>query len=114
MANMLKTGLSWLEQTLKASCSDLVEYQQGETKKCVDAIAGKTDVGVGEDSGIRVQSYIWDFLIDVTALGLTPERGDIITSDGVRYEVTNLGDERCWRYTSPTRETYRIHTQEVV
>ena len=79
----------------------------------VDAVSGKTDIEVGDGEGFKVQSFVWDFLIGVNTLGFLPDVGDTIIVDGQIYEVMNLAGQGCWRYTSATRQVYRIHTREI-
>lgn len=116
MPNLLNDSLDWLEQKLKGFCSSPIEYRRdglADNAQTVNAIFGKTDIEVGDVDSFRVQSFVWDFLIDVDALGVLPDNGDTILIDGVVYEVMNLAGQGCWRYTSPTRRTYRIHTREI-
>ena len=113
--NMLNNGLKFLENTLAAKCSDPAEYRQGAeaaNAKTVNAVFGKTDTET-DGSSFSVKSFVWDFLIKVVNLGFEPAVGDTTIIDDATFEVMNLGGERCWRYTSPTRTTYRIHTREI-
>ena len=113
--NMLNNGLKFLENTLAAKCSDPVEYRQGAeaaNAKTVNAVFGKTDTET-DGGSFSVQSFVWDFLIKADDLEFTPAVADTIIVNGATFEVMNLGGEGCWRYTSPTRTTYRIHTREI-
>lgn len=114
--NMLNAGLSFLEKKLLAYASSPIEYRQDadEAKKnTVDATFGKTDIEARNVDGHSVQSFVWDFLVNAADLAIIPTAGDTIIVGGVTYEVMDLGGEGCYRCTSPTRETFRIHTREI-
>lgn len=110
---MLNRGLDWLEQRLLGFCSSPVEYRRDLESKTVDAVFGKTDIEVEDQTGISVSSFVWDFLIDAVALGMLPESGDMIVINGRLYEVMNLSGQGCWRWTGPNHRTYRIHTKDI-
>ncbi len=112
-SNVIKGGLDWLERKLKNFCSSPVEYHRNDQSYHVDAIIGKTDYHIEDDHGIKIATFVWDFLIDAEELGLEPKVGDIIIYDGSEFEVMNLADGPCWRWSSPVRKTYRIHTKLV-
>ena len=72
----------------------------------------RPSAGVTE-SGLTINSQVWDFLILAEELGFDPEPGDVIVANGRRYEVMNLSGEGCWRWSDPYRQTYRIHTKDI-
>jgi len=111
--NQLNDGLDWLEQNLFGFCSSPVEYRQDGLFVTVNAVFGKTDYEVDDASGLRVGSFVWDFLIEATALNSPPAVSDVIVVSGKQYEVANLSGQGCWRWTGPNQKTYRIHTQEI-
>jgi hypothetical protein len=114
MTDILKNGLTFLETKLLAHASSPVEYRQGgliDNAITVNATFGKTDIQIGETDGFKVQSFVWDFLIQADTLGFLPEVGDCIIADGQTYEVMTLPGQGCWRFTSHTRKVYRIHTR---
>lgn len=116
MDNLLNTGLQWLEQKLNSFCSSPVEYRKeglSENAQTVNAMFGKTDIQIGHTDNFQVQSFVWDFLIPAGALEFLPDSGDTILVNGIVYEVMNLAGQGCWQYTSPTRQTYRVHTREI-
>lgn len=113
MTNMLNTGLDWLEQRLLGFCSSPVEYRRDSNSQTVDAVFGKTDIEVDDQTGITVSSFVWDFLIDAQTLGFEPDVGDLIVINGRLFEVMNLSGQGCWRWTGPNRKTYRIHTKDI-
>ena len=109
---MLNQGLDWLEQRLLGFCSSPVEYRRDAQTETVDAVFGKTDIEVDDQTGISVSSFVWDFLIDAETLGFEPDVGDLIVINGRLFEVMNLSGQGCWRWTGPNRKTYRIHTKD--
>ena len=110
---MINQGLDWLEQRLLGFCSSPVAYRRDGQTQTVDAVYGKTDIEIDDQTGITVSSFIWDFLIDAAALGFEPDVGDIIVVNNRLFEVMNLSGQGCWRWTGPNRKTYRIHTKDI-
>ncbi len=113
MSNLLNNGLDWLEQKLLGFCSSPVAYRRNSQTVTVNAVFGKTDYEVDNESGLRVGSFVWDFVIDAESLGLTPEIGDIVVVNNKQFEVMALSGQGCWRWTGPNQKTVRIHTQEI-
>ena len=113
MPDLLRQGNQWLESMRETHCSSPVEYRRPPDAVTVNATYGKTDFEVADESGLTIGSHVWDFLILADALGIEPEAGDVIATDGRRYEVMNLGGEGCWRWSDPYRQTYRIHTKDI-
>jgi hypothetical protein len=113
MTNLLNHGLDWLEQNLLGFCSSPVDYRRESETIAIDAVFGKTDYQVSSESGVEVGAFIWDFLMDADALGMTPEVGDIVVVDGKQFEVMNLSGQGCWRWTGPNQKTVRVHTKEI-
>lgn len=94
-------------------CSSLVEYRRDAQSQTVDAVYGKTDIEVDDQTGMTVSSFVWDFLIDAQSLGFEPDVGDLIKINGRLFEVMNLSGQGSWRWTGPNRKTYRIHTKDI-
>jgi len=113
VGDLLREGSQWLEQMRTSHCSSPVEYRRDPDAYSVNATYGKTDFEVADESGLTVESHIWDFLILADDLGFEPEPGDVIAANGRRYEVMNLGGDGCWRWSDPYRQTYRIHTKDI-
>ena len=94
--------------------SSPVTYNQDGDAKTVYATWGKKDYEIVSESGLTIGSHVIDFLITAADLGFEPEPGDMITADGVRYEVMPLGEDiNGWRWSDPYCHTYRIHTRHV-
>ncbi len=68
---------------------------------------------MADESGMTIGSYVWDFLVLADELAFEPKPGDVIVADGRLYEVLDLAGERCWRWSDPYRQTYRIHTKDI-
>jgi hypothetical protein len=113
LADLLRKGSQWLVNMMEAHCSSSVGYRRGKDTRTVNATYGKTDVELADESGLTINSHIWDFLIHADALGFDPEPGDVIAANGRRYEVMNLGGDGCWRWSDPYRDMYRIHTKDI-
>jgi len=111
--DVLRRGAEWLGQMRTSHCSSPVEYRRPPDAYSVNATYGRTDLEVADESGLTITAHVWDFLILADELGLEPEAGDVIASDGRRYEVMNLGGDGCWRWSDPYRQTYRIHTKDI-
>lgn len=116
MGDLLRDGLTWLEQQRTAHMTSPVTYSSsraGQADVIVQATFGKTNYEVADDYGATIQTHVIDFLILAEQLGFEPQAGDDIIADGQYYEVMNLSGEGCWRWSDPYRATYRIHTKEV-
>jgi hypothetical protein len=113
LADLLRIGSQWLEQQREAHCSSPVEYRRGEQSLTVNATFGRTTVDVADESGLSINSHVWDFLILADVLGFEPASGDVIAADGRQFEVLGLGGEGCWRWSDPYQVTYRIHTKDI-
>lgn len=113
MANLLTTGMTWLEGQMKEHCSSSVTYRRGGADSTVDAVPGKTDFEVADDLGFSTGAFVWDFMIAAADLGFEPAVGDIIIHASRQFEVMRLPGQGCWRFTGTTQSTYRIHTKDV-
>ena len=113
MSDLLRQGSEWLEDMRTAHASSPVVYRRDITEYPVNATFGKTDFEIADESGLTIGSHVWDFLILAVDLGIEPEAGDVIVTNGRRFEVMNLSGEGCWRWSDPYRQTYRIHTKDV-
>lgn len=113
MVDLLRQGSQWLQQMRTTHCAGLVEYRRPPIAKSVNATIGKTDYDITSESGLTIKAQTVDYLIQAEELALEPEAGDVIVSDGRRFEVMNLAGEGCWRWCDPYRQTYRIHTKEI-
>lgn len=113
MADLLQTGSAWLESQRTSHCAGLVEYRRSETTTEVHATYGMTKFEVADESGLTVNSHVWDFLILAEELGFEPVAGDVVAANGRQYEVMPLAGDGCWRWSDPYRVTFRIHTKDL-
>jgi hypothetical protein len=117
MANILKTGIGFLANKLKAHASETVIYKRGADSISICASFGKTDYKIEDDAGLKIGGQVTDFLFEVEDLiieGLltVPKAGDRIEVDGRTYEALFINDG-CWRYSDPFGKIIRLHTKEV-
>lgn len=114
-----------LHDDIAAGLSDLrgfagfvVTYSRGASSVSVAASPGSTPVEqVVDDLGTMVRTSAADWLIAVAELILdgnpiTPQMGDVITSDGVAWEVRPIGSEPCFSYSDALATEFRIHTKQ--
>lgn len=113
MADLLRQGSAWLEQMRTSHCSSPVEYRRPPQTLIVNATFGRTGRDARGGTGPVIGAHAWDFLILADELGLEPRAGDVIVAEGRRYEVMDLDEEGCWRWSDPYRQTYRIHTKDI-
>ena len=113
MSNLLSDGMNWLEAQMTQHCSTPVNYQRGDSSVTVDAVLGKTDYQILDDSGFETGAFIWDFIILAADLGFEPAVGDVIVHSGRQFEVMRLAGQDCWRWTGITQAAYRIHSKEI-
>jgi hypothetical protein len=99
-----------------------VIYRRGEQQVSWRAIQGTTNFETTEADGMTVSFNSADFIGKADELVLDeepivgpvePKRGDRIWkrkgNSTLVYEVLNLGNTPCFRYSDPERSTIRIH-----
>jgi len=122
VADLLQKGSDWLEGMRTAHASRPVVYVRGTDSIEVAATVGKTvfrlDKGYGVIERVEARDYL--VLAADRVLGgaaALPKAGDRIreTEGGKAfvYEVMAPGNEPCWRWSDPDRQTLRIHTKHV-
>lgn len=89
---------------------DIVYLHEGESKN-IPAIFGQTKYERSDDYGMKTGAFLNDFLIRFRDLKIYPEQGDRIIADSREYEVLELGQEGCWRWSDPYGIRMRIHTK---
>ncbi|MEN6385306.1 MAG: hypothetical protein ABFD79_08905 [Phycisphaerales bacterium] len=117
MANLLKQGIEFLADKLKAHASETVIYKRGADTINICASFGKTDYQIEDQSGFKIGGQITDFLFYATDLvfdGLltVPKAGDRIEVNGRTYEALFINDG-CWRYSDPYNKMIRFHAKEI-
>jgi hypothetical protein len=120
--DLLERAMSWLDGRRRQYVGREVVYQRDQQTLTVPATIGRTVFETVDQYGVVVRSESRDFLISASDLALggvmvVPERGDRIREsqgeDTFVYEVLAPGQEPCWRYSDPYRQTLRIHTAQV-
>jgi len=115
--NLLKNGIQFLADKLKAHASETVVYKRGADTINICASFGKTNYQIEDESGMKVGGQVTDFLFAAQDLVIngsqtTPQAGDQIQTDSAIYEAMFLPDGY-WRYSDPFRTMIRLHTKEV-
>ena len=78
----------------------------------IPAKLGKTIFRAENNYGVTIRSEQRDFIVRSSDLDITPEVGDEIHFDGMKYSVTAPNDEPCWKWhTRQTHSQKRIHTK---
>ncbi len=122
MADLLQKGSDWLEGMRTAHASRPVVYVRGTDSIEVAATVGKTVFRLDKGYGVIERVEARDYLVLAADLVLggaaaLPKAGDRIreTEGGKAfvYEVMAPGNEPCWRWSDPYRQTLRIHTKHV-
>ena len=109
----MKEGMQWLARVRAGWRTQEVAYKQGESSYTVHASPGISKYEKSTVGGVTIESSMWDFLInaDDFPAEFEPEPGDVLTMDDKQYEITNFGDDGCFRYCDPYHTTLRIHTR---
>ncbi len=116
MTDLLQQGARWLEQQRAARLSSPVTYRRGGAEAEFLATYGRTEFQAEDESGLRVQAHVTDFLVagdDFSPFFGQPQAGDRLVAGPALYEVLPLAGEGCWRWCDPYRRTLRIHAREL-
>lgn len=108
-----------LHARLRAVRGTAVTYRRGPDSVQLTAIVGATPTERDDGAGTIVRSTVRDYLIAAAELVLggeptTPQRGDRIEeASGHVFEVMPAiaKGQLPWRYSTPGRDTYRVHTR---
>lgn len=122
MADLLNTGLKWLEDQRHEHLTRQITYERGAESVTLLATIGKSDFEQIDEFGVVHRAQARDFLVraqDVAIGGspTLPQAGDRIreTEGAVTYvhEVMSPAGQPPWRYSDAFRRTLRIHTKLV-
>jgi PII-like signaling protein len=114
--NMLRTASKWLDNQRSRFLSEPIEYIHFAEEKrsfMITATRGRTMFRAETDYGVTIRIHSTDFLISSSDLPITPDKGDEIVCDGVRYEVLAPNNEPVWRWSGADNETLRVHTKVI-
>jgi hypothetical protein len=116
MTDVLAKGLAWMHRQRAAHMTSPAAYRRrGESGAGVAVVVTPSQVRreLVTAGGIPVVALVMDFIVDTGALAAEPAAGDWIEFNGRRYEVTEFGEDRCWRWTDASRLARRIHTRDI-
>jgi len=116
MADLLAKGLVWLNAQRAAHMTSPAVYRRREETGAGLPIVGTPSQvrrELVDGNGMPVSALVMDFIVTATILPWTPEAGDIVEFNGRRYEVTEFGEDKCWRWTDASRLSLRIHTRDM-
>jgi hypothetical protein len=98
-----------------------IVYQAGYMEiEIPNALQGSTTAEISDINGVSIRMLQTDWLVPISVMVIDdqpvePQAGDLIEHfDGEvlhRYEVQNLGTEKCYRISGPLRDRYRIHVR---
>ena len=119
---MLRSGMEWLHSQRHASLSESVTYlrRAAGSSFSADATLGREASDQLIEQQLVVNSDMADFIFrrqDFLEGGMfiKPQPGDRITVDasGGVFEVAELGQDRCWRYSDEFEYAIRVHTRRI-
>jgi hypothetical protein len=118
---------AWLRQQIIQAAAVPVVYKRGANSLPLDAVRISKQFSEQAPGGALGtfatlgKTQTWDFLIETDALAALdpaqpkPKLNDKIeyTADGVTYvhEVSELGGEKQWYYSTPDNKLLRVHTK---
>ena len=113
--DLLRSGTSWLADTLNASAGYSVTYRRGNASTAVLATIGKSVFEAGSQSGVVETWESRDYLLRTEDLPYgQPLRGDLIleSTAGIvsTYEVSTPRGVPLFRYADAFRAIVRVHT----
>jgi len=113
--DLLRSGTSWLADTLNASAGYAVTYRRGNNSASVIATIGKSLFEAGSQSGVIESFESRDYLLRTEDLPFgVPQRGDLIleSTGGIvtTYEVSTPRGVPLFRYADAFRTMVRVHT----
>ena len=110
---LLESAAEWLDQKREECLSVPVIYQLRDGRTLdLTATIGRTLFRSENEYGVTVRTESRDFLISAEKLPDTPQRGDRIIYNGMRYEVLAPNSEPVWRWSGTGHHLRRIHTKE--
>jgi len=115
LVDLLRSGTSWLADTLNASAGYAVTYRRGNSSASVIATIGKSLFEAGSQSGVIESFESRDYLLRTEDLPFgSPLRGDLIleSTGGIvtTYEVSTPRGVPLFRYADAFRSLVRVHT----
>ena len=110
----LESAVDSLWSALKPAAGVSVTYTQDSTTLTVYAVPGSTPIESQTIDGVVRSDKTQDFVFKVSdLLGVTPQRGDVITWDSRTFEVIQPAGARCYSFSDQFQRMIRVHTKEV-
>lgn len=111
---VIESAEAVLRQWRLAHLSKIVQYKRGSTELSISATQADTDTSEVADEILSRGERV-DWILERTALGalVLPAPGDQVTSNGLTYEVCDLGDQRCYRRHGRDGSSLRVHSKRV-
>jgi hypothetical protein len=112
----LADAVARMRERLEQTASTPISYRIAgvPVSSIVSAVPGRTPFVQDDGHGVIVRRESRDYLISAAQVGaIVPAAGHRIVEGSLIYEVTQFGDEPCWRWSDPYRTTLRIHTNRV-
>ena len=119
MVDLIKEGVDWFRDKLKANAGQSITYTRGPNSATLTATIGETEYEKEDAHGVIIRFESRDFLIDAADLILdsvtvNPQDGDKITYGGETYEALSLDGGRPYEPTDPYETQWRVHTKQIV
>lgn len=115
---LLKKAETWLPAQEQKAAGVTVTYTRAGESITIAAVVGRQEMAAVDAGMTRLITPDRDYLISAAALTFgTPEYGDriaeVIGGECVTYEVMDQMAGEPWRFSDPTRVTWRIHVKRV-
>ncbi len=117
MQNFLRNARQWLNDTLQESSGYDIAYQRGSSSVSITALIGGGSLGQVDGNGYQIAFMTTDFIISSQDLVINgqetePQRGDVITCEGIEYiVVSDQEGEKPFRRSGHTKDFYRVMTK---
>ena len=114
MSDAIKTGIDWLTEQLATHAGASCSLTQGATVKAVRATRGTCRIERPEADGTVVQVETATMTIPTADLGgIVPKNGDLLTGDGIDYEVAApYQGAACWQWVGAYKTAIRVFLKE--
>jgi hypothetical protein len=123
MADLLKSGLSWLSSQLQDHAATTLTYKRGANEIVIVGTFARVDREVAQDTDYRIQNELRDLIVSASQLkidnqAIEPTPGDrvleVVDGETRTYEVLPLDGTPCWQWLGNREVDYRIHLKKVV
>lgn len=77
-------------------------------------VPAQTETEATGADGVVITTVLHDWLVNLADMPAVPEAGDQIVFENRRFELVPLSGERCWEWHDQWRDSYRLHSIEVL